>query len=936
MEPHVSIVHLEDDAAHAELIRRAFAASQPVCDIRLTSTRKQYLAALDETPPDLILSDNRGYDIEGLEALKLARQRFPSVPFLFVCSTFQDPAALQAAGATACLLKSDLPTLTATVKGLLERIVAPRLDFKRLFEASPDILLVLLPDSPRFTIVGASRSRLAITHTGPEQFGRSLFEMFPDNPDDTGASGTSNLRASLERVLSTRAPDSMAVQRYDIRDERGRFVSKYWSPKNIPVLSDGGEVLYILHRVEDVTELVRATEAGEELRGRTREMELEVVRRSQELAQMNQELRQANLRLGELDAAKTVFFSNISHEFRTPLTLMLGPLEDSLAEPPGALPPKQRERLELVHRSARRLLKLVNALLDFSRLEAGRMQALYAPLDLAQRTRELASSFQSAASKAGLRLELDCPPLDEPAWADPEMWEKIVLNLLSNAFKFTFEGGIAVRLRAAEQHFELTVRDTGTGIPAADLPRVFERFHRVEGAQSRSHEGSGIGLAMVRELTRLHGGEVSVQSTPGKGSTFTVCIPRGKAHLPPEAVQAEQAAPVSPARATAHLDEVGQWVSGPQPEAAAAMTDRGRVLLADDNPDMRRYIRELLEPHYRVEVVEDGQAALERALASPPDLVLSDVMMPRRDGFGLLRALREAPSTRDLPVILLSARAGEEDSVQGLDAGADDYLIKPFSGRELLARVRTHLEHSRLRRRWARELEQINRELEAFSVSVSHDLRGPLRSISGFAQLLQEDYGATLDKQGRDYLQYVIASSRRMSELIEDLLDLSRVTRATLKRGPVDLTALAQGVVAALRGRDSARRCEVEVQDGMAAEGDPRLITILLENLVGNAWKFTSKKSDARIVIGAGEHDGEHAFFVRDNGAGFDMEHASRLFAPFQRLHSEKDFEGTGIGLATVQRIVARHGGRVWVEAEEDKGAAFYFTLAEGQAQKEV
>jgi len=928
MERRIHIVHVEDDMAHAELTRRAIASLKLPCDIRLTPSRREFLAALDEAPPDLILSDSRGIDFEGLEALKLARQRQPKVPFLFVCASFKDPAALEAAGATGCLRKSELEALTSTVRGLIERVTAPTLDFKRLFEASPDILLVLLPDSPRFTIVGASRSRLEITHTGPEQFGRGLFEVFPDNPDDAGASGTSNLRASLERVLATRAPDTMAVQKYDIRDEQGRFVSKYWSPKNIPVLSDGGEVLYILHRVEDVTELVRATEAGEELRGRTREMEHEVVRRSRELAEANQELRRANLKLGELDAAKTVFFSNISHEFRTPLTLMLGPLEDSLAEPPGTLPPKQRERLELMHRSALRLLKLVNALLDFSRLEAGRMRAAYAPLDLSQRTRELASAFDSAASKAGLALELDCPPLDEPAWADPEMWEKIVLNLLSNAFKFTFAGGITVRLREGQGHFELQVRDTGTGIPAADLPQVFERFHRVAGAQSRSHEGSGIGLALVQELVRLHGGSVAVESVPGKGSTFSVSIPKGKAHLPADAVLVEDAGRSLPAHTAAHLDEVRQWLSDARPERAATAGDQGRVLLADDNPDMRRYILELLEPHYRVEVVEDGQAALERALASPPDLVLSDVMMPRRDGFGLLQALREAPSTRDLPVILLSARAGEEDSVEGLDAGADDYLIKPFSARELLARVRTHLEHSRLRRRWARELEQINRELEAFSVSVSHDLRGPLRSISGFAQLLQDDYAAVLDEAGRSYLHYVTASTKRMSELIDDLLDLSRVTRATLKRGPVDLTALARRVAEELRRRNPERQCRVEVQDGMAAVGDARLLNILLENLLGNAWKFTSKRPDARITVGAEVQDGEHAFFVRDNGAGFDMEHASGLFTPFQRLHSEQDFEGTGIGLATVQRIVARHGGRIWAEAEEGKGATFHFTLA--------
>jgi len=933
MDRRLRILHVEDDRAHAELIQRIVGKLGLPCDLRLTSSRQEYLRALDEAAPDLILSDSQGYDFDGLEALKLARQRYPAVPFLFVCNHIRDPGAFKAAGATDCLLKSDLDAVARAVDVLLK--AAPTrsaLDFKRLFEASPDILLVLLPDSPRYTIVGATRARLAATHTGDDQFGRGLFEIFPDNPDDPAASGTSNLRASLERVLATRASDTMAVQKYDIRDASGQFMSKYWSPKNIPVLSERGEVLYILHRVEDVTELVQATEAGEELRGRTRAMEHEVVKRSQELAAANRELREANAKLGELDAAKTAFFSNVSHEFRTPLTLMLGPLEDMLVAPREALPQKSRERLELVHRNALRLLKLVNALLDFSRLEAGRMRATYAAVDLSRRTRELTSAFQSAADKAGIRLEAECAKLSEPAWVDPELWEKIVLNLLSNAFKFTFDGAIQVRLKEDAACFALEVQDTGIGIPEGELPRVFERFHRVEGARGHSHEGSGIGLALVQELVKLHGGEVSVASTLGAGTTFKVSLPKGRAHLPADAVF------VSPgqaggdrARTAAYIDEVNRWAqtnaSQAGTPAATETATQGRVLLADDNEDMRRYVKELLEPHYRVDVATDGQAALEHALASPPDLVLSDVMMPRMDGFGLLAALRQAPQTRDLPVILLSARAGEEDSVEGLDAGADDYLVKPFSARELLARVRTHLEHARLRRKWARELEQINRELESFSVSVSHDLRGPLRSISGFTQLLADEYADKFDENGQVYLRYVTEGTRRMSQLIEDLMDLSRVGRAPMKRGPVDLSGLALKFFEELRRREPERECKTEVAPGLATEGDARLVTILLENLLGNAWKFTSKKPDARIRVGGETHDGEQAFFVRDNGAGFDMEYASRLFVPFQRLHSEQEFEGTGIGLATVQRIIVRHGGRIWVEAEEGEGATFYFTL---------
>jgi signal transduction histidine kinase len=587
-------------------------------------------------------------------------------------------------------------------------------DFELLFQQSPDILLVLLPDAPRYTMVAATDARIAATHVSRETLGRGLFEVFPDNPDDPAATGTSNLRASLDRVVATRKPDTMAVQKYDIRGPDGSFTSKYWSPKNLPVLFASGEVAYILHRVEDVTELVRASEAGEELRDRTRTMEREVIRRSNELAVALGELRAANLRLAELDAAKTEFFGNISHEFRTPLTLMLGPLEDELAERDAVTDPARLERLRTVHRNALRLLRLVNSLLDFARIEAGRMEALFEPTDLAATTAELASTFRSAIERGQLTLTVDCPNLPEPVHVDRGMWEKIVLNLLSNAFKHTFRGGITMRLRHGDGSAMLEVIDTGVGIAPQELPRLFDRFHRVAGAASRTHEGTGIGLSLVRELVELHDGTVRVESEPGQGSRFIVTLKMGTAHLPPAQVRASPgrvvpqnvAAPV----AAAFVEEALQWLPPAGAHAPAAPGKRPRVLWADDNADMRDYVSRLLGTNYDVIAVSDGQAALESALADPPDLVLSDVMMPRLDGFGLLKALRADDRTRRLPVILLSARAGEEASVEGLDSGADDYLVKPFSSRELLARVRTHMELARQRRAWEAQLEQKVRE----------------------------------------------------------------------------------------------------------------------------------------------------------------------------------------------------------------------------------
>jgi signal transduction histidine kinase len=646
--------------------------------------------------------------------------------------------------------------------------------------------------------------------------------------------------------------------------------------------------------------------------------------------------------LAEIDRAKTTFFSNVSHEFRTPLTLILGPVEDALAQPGMTL---QGDSLKAVHRSALRLLRLVNSLLDFARIEAGRLQLSFVPTDLSALTADLASSFRSLIERAGLRLVVDCPPIPEPVYVDPTQWEKIVLNLISNAFKFTLKGEIAVCLRSSGDRVELTVRDTGNGIPTQELPRIFERFHRVEGATGRSFEGTGIGLSLVQELVKLHGGSVRVSSVEGQGSTFEVSLPTGSAHLPAERVADRVSAPTATSAAL-YVFEASQWIGSGQeiwnaPEAQidevplpidpqkAASRERARVLVVDDNADMREYLARLLSTRWRVEVVGDGKAALASARNQPPDLVLSDVMMPGLDGFALLRELRAHPRTSHIPVVLVSARAGEEAILEGLDTGADDYLAKPFAARELLARVQTHLELARLRREWSGELERANNELEAFSYSVAHDLRAPLRAIDGFSEALLTEYSSKLDEQGCHYLERVRSGTQRMAQLIDDLLSLSRITRAPLSRERVDMTDVARTILIELGGRAPERQVESRVSDGLVLQADPRLLSVMLENLLGNAWKFTSKQPAAKIEVGKEEREAEPVFFVRDNGAGFNMEYAKRLFAPFQRLHSEGQFEGTGIGLATVHRVVTRHGGRVWAEALPDQGATFFFTLGE-------
>ncbi|MGW5050334.1 ATP-binding protein [Actinokineospora sp. NPDC004072] len=399
--------------------------------------------------------------------------------------------------------------------------------------------------------------------------------------------------------------------------------------------------------------------------------------------------------LAELDAAKSTFFANMSHELRTPLTLILGPAADALDDRDEPLPPRQRARVELVARNARRLRKLVNGMLDFARIEAGRLVPEPAPVDLARATAELVHNFTPAIERAGLALVLDIPELPRPAHLDPELWDRIVVNLLSNAVKFTIDGEIRVELRDAGEAAELRVRDTGVGVPEEELPRLFDRFHRVRGVEGRTHEGSGIGLAMVAELLRLLDGTVEVESTVGVGTTFTVRVPYGR----PKAAAAPHEARPNHESLTPYVEEALSWsVRADRPEAGAE-PDRPRLLIAEDNRDLRDYLRDLLEPHYSVEQVADGTEAIAALRARRPDLLLADVMMPRLDGFGLLSAVRADPDLRDLPVVLLSARAGEEAAAEGFAAGADDYLVKPFSPADLRTRLRANLDRAAARSR---------------------------------------------------------------------------------------------------------------------------------------------------------------------------------------------------------------------------------------------
>jgi signal transduction histidine kinase len=767
--------------------------------------------------------------------------------------------------------------------------------------------------------------------------------------------------------------------------------------------------------------------------------------------------------LAQVDRAKTTFFSNVSHELRTPLTLMLGPVSDALADVDRSL---AGEALELVHRNGLRLQKLVNTLLDFSRIEAGRMDASYEPLDLASFTFELASAFDSAVVRAGLRLVVDCRTGGEPTYVDRDMWEKVVLNLLSNAFKFTFEGEIGVSVFQSADRAVLRVRDTGTGIPASELPRIFERFHRVDGSRGRTHEGTGIGLALVHELVKLHGGSIEVESEANRGTIFTVAIPLGTAHLPADRIRRERRLERTAVNPDAYVAEAARWLPGVTPSADEALDVPGVVaadgvsdallVLADDNADMRAYLRGLLGTRWRLELAADGEEALRLARTLAPDAVITDVMMPRLDGVGLLRELRAHPATRHIPVMLLSARAGEEARVEGFEAGADDYIVKPFTARELVARVHAQLLRARIRRvedehrrriaavfthapvaiailhgpshvfelanppylqivgrqalvgqavrealpelegqqvmnlldqvyqsaeryvgrshpvklrrgqgetleecffdfvfqpifdasgqvngiavvafevtelvRARRAAEEASRAKDEFLAMLGHELRNPLAPILTALQLLRIR-GETGGAHERAVIE---RQARHLVGLVDDLLDVSRITRGKvrLKLSRVELhDVVVRGIeLASPLLEQHQHELFLEIADrGLPVLADTGRLAQVVGNLLTNAAKYTP--AGGRIQLSAREEDGQVVLRVADTGIGIDAEMLPQVFDLFaqDRQAIDRAQGGLGLGLAIVRSLVSLHGGSVSARSEgRGRGSEFVIRL---------
>jgi signal transduction histidine kinase len=607
--------------------------------------------------------------------------------------------------------------------------------------------------------------------------------------------------------------------------------------------------------------------------------------------------------IAELDRAKTAFFSNVSHEFRTPLTLTLGTLEELLSRSATPLEKEDRNKIEIAFRNGLRLQKLVNALLDFSRIEAGRARAVYELTDVSARTAELASVFRSTIERAGMRLLVDCQPVPGPVYLDPEMWEKIVLNLLSNAFKYTFAGDIQVSVQQVGESIELSVRDTGVGIPQAELHRVFDRFHRVEGVHGRTSEGSGIGLALVQEMVDLHGGSVRVQSAHRQGSTFTVTIPLGKDHLPAHSIGASRTLPTTSVPAQAYVQEALACLPQPAPEQVEENSMRPRVLLADDNADMRDYISSLLRGDYEVTAVADGHEALAESLRSPPALVLTDVMMPQMDGFELLTALRSHEKTRTIPVVMLSARAGEEAKVEGLEKGADDYLIKPFSARELRARLASQLELAELRSQLLRRTQATVQNLAGRLINAHDEERNKI------SRELHDDIGQRLALLSITLQECIDGSpgsapTAHFSKLRQDVEEIARSVHE-LSHG-LHCSALRLGLRAALRGlcRSASEQHHIKI----SFEGDdlrlPDQASLSLFRVAQEALSNAVRHGEAKEVSVKLQADkGWVRMVIRDDGKGFD---------PGAR--------SSGLGLVSMEERLRMIGGNLKVTTRLGKG----------------
>ncbi|MFT3769056.1 MAG: ATP-binding protein [Minicystis sp.] len=663
-----------------------------------------------------------------------------------------------------------------------------------------------------------------------------------------------------------------------------------------------------------------------------------------ERKRMEEELAEAKSAAEAAAEVKSQFLTTVSHELRTPLSLILGPLASLLSSPDEPLSPRARADLERVQRNARRLHRLVDDVLDHQKIEAGKMSVDWDAVDAVQLCADMVDAAVCSAEQGGVELSMQADPGLAAVPLDRRKFEKIVLNLLGNALKFTPPGGrIVVGLRALGDALELSVEDTGPGIPAEKMHLLFRRFQQIDASATRKHEGTGIGLSLVKELTELMGGTVGVTSEVGRGSRFFVRLPRAPDHVLAPAPSRAPRRPASEGYFGDSAPRAAVATNGTSPALGRA----SRLLVAEDNPDMGAYLLEILTPEWEVELTTNGREALAAAEARRPEVIVSDVMMPEMDGFELTARLKRDPGLRDIPIILLTARAARAEAVGGLEAGADDYLGKPFDPAELKARVcaaerlhrlyvelagKNHELSDALRRLSETQAELIQAGKMAavgtLIAGLSHELNNPIAAILMNAQLLLRRQGALDEAALRKAMAIIEAHAKRCSGLVRTLLEYSRKKPAA--REPCDVRAALDRAIALSAPQARERMVRLDAQYHAAAL--PAVLVSLTQldsallNVIGNALDAAG---DGDVVIEArplakGGISGVE-IEVRDTGCGIDAEHLGRVFEPF--FTTKDPGRGTGLGLSLTRRFFEEHHGDIRIESERGVGTKVFMWL---------
>jgi signal transduction histidine kinase len=595
---------------------------------------------------------------------------------------------------------------------------------------------------------------------------------------------------------------------------------------------------------------------------------------------------------------------NLASVLRTPLTMILAPLDELLAsgEDPVSIP---RDELETVHRAGLRIHKQVSALFDFLRIESDHAFATFEPTKLGALTRRIAEVWRPAIARTGLALELEVAASDDHVHVDPVLWETIVDSLLSNALDHTLSGTIRVAFHVADGAARLTVEDTGIGIAPEHLPHVFARFYRAPDPRARKSEGAGLGLAVVRELVALHGGTIEAASEIDRGSRFTVTMKLGHEHLAPTQVQRELSEDPKPNVST---DENALHTTGTRHRIAdgAGGRERPRVLLVDDNAELCEYLANVLREEWNVEVASNGTDALTIASLRPPDVIVADVLMAGLDGLDLARALRGHPRTSQTPIILATARSGDDARAAGLEAGANDYITKPFTTRELRSRMRSQLELARAR---SESTAVATRAKDDFLAMVGHELRNPLSTMATTLQALQLR-GSTPE------VELLSRAQRQLTRLVEDLLESSRLSRGMieLQAKVTELSHVLDRAVELVTPwfEDKHNQLSISVpREGLRIEADRARLARAISNVLMNASQYGSTGSKIRIE--AQLTDGRVVLRIADDGAGIAPDRLSSVFTTFQQ---ERRSGGLGLGLAIAQRVVELHHGSIAVYSD--------------------